>query len=87
VRLCYIDSFNDTLYRLYEELGCGRKDVVGLQSIRWVVGAKNLPLLALPLGLVDGINVILDFHHDAPVLFDYSRATGNSLGRLDGKRA
>lgn len=75
------------LYCLTLELGRSREDVVSLQSIRWIVRTKNLPLLPLPLWLVDGIDVILNFHHDATILLNYCGTAIDALGRLDGKRA
>lgn len=78
---------------LYATISCldlalrqSREDVVGLQGVGWIIGAEDLLLLALPLGLVDGIDVVLDFHNNASVLLYHRRAAVNTLGRLDGQR-
>lgn len=62
-----------------------REDIGSLKSVRSAIGTKDLVLLALPLGLVDGIDPVLDFHDDAAVLGDKTAAALGALGRLDGK--
>jgi hypothetical protein len=42
-------------------------------------------LLALPFGLVNGIDPVLDLHDDAAILLDNARATLKALCGLDRK--
>ena len=62
-----------------------REYIAGLQHIRLISRAKDLPLLALPLRLVDAINPVLNFEDEATVLLDDARAAIQTLGRLDGQ--
>jgi hypothetical protein len=66
-------------------LTLSREDVVSLKCVSRVVGTENLPLLALPLRLVDRINVVLNLHDDAAVLFNGAATAVKTLSRLDGK--
>lgn len=44
------------------------KPITSLQHIRVITRSINLLLATLPLWLVDGVNPVLDLHHQAPVL-------------------
>lgn len=68
-------------------LTLGGEDIVSLKSVSRVIGTEDLPLLALPLRLVDSINVVLDLHDNAAVLLDGAATAVKTLGRLDRKRA
>ena len=61
----------------------GREDVVSLKSVGRSVRAENLALLTLPLGLVDGINPVLNLHNETTILLNKARLTINTLGGLD----
>lgn len=63
------------------------ENVLRLEDVRVVTGAEDLLLLALPLGVVDGVNPVLDLHDDAAVLLDDARAALVPLGGLDGEGA
>lgn len=45
-----------------------REAVRSLKNIRRIARSKDVPLLALPLGLVDSINPVLNLHNNAAVL-------------------
>lgn len=64
--------------------------VAGLQHVRVTTRCEDLLIVTAPLGLVDGINVVLDLHDDAAVLSDSSREVGvveETLVLLDSKSA
>ncbi len=61
--------------------------IISLKSIGRIVGTKDLSLLALPFGLVDSINVILDFHHDATILLNGTATAVKSLSGLNRQRS
>lgn len=58
-----------------------REAVSSLEHIRRIAGAEDVALLALPLGLVDGVDPVLNLHDDAAVLLDDTRAVGLSTLR------
>jgi hypothetical protein len=67
------------LYLIYRENVLRLKDV-------WVVSrAEDLLLLALPFGVVDGVDPVLDFHDEAAVFLNYTRAALVALSGLDGE--
>ena len=68
-------------------LALSGEDVVSLEGVGRVVGTEDLPGIALPLRLVDGIDVVLDLHDDAAVLLNSAAAALKTLSRLNGKRA
>jgi len=68
----------------HQHLLRGREDIVGLQRVGRAVGTEYLPALALPLRLVDGVDPVLNLHHDATVLLNESTAAWDTLSRLDG---
>jgi hypothetical protein len=50
-----------------------RELVSSLENV-WVVSrTEDVSLLSLPLGLVDGINPVLNLHHHAAILLDNTR--------------
>lgn len=62
----------------------------GLEDVGVVARAEDLALVALPLGLVDGVDPVLDLHDDAAVLLDGAWAGGDveeTLGLLEGEGA
>lgn len=64
--------------------------VSGLENVCVVARAEDLALVALPLGLVDGVDPVLDLHDDAAVLLDGAWAGGDveeTLGLLEGEGA
>lgn len=50
--------------------------VTRLQHVGVVTGPEDLLLATLPLGLVDGVDPVLDLHDQAPVLGDRPREVG-----------
>ena len=67
-------------------LAFGGEDVVSLKSVGRVVGTKYLPLLALPLRLIDGINIVLNLHDNAAVLLNSTTTAVKALSRLNRER-
>lgn len=66
------------------------EDVAGLEDVRVAAGAEDLLALALPLGVVDGVDPVLDLHDEAPVLRDRARevlVVEQALRRLERHRA
>lgn len=61
-----------------------RKHVISLKRISSCVRSENLPLLTLPLGVINGIDPVLNFHDDATVLGYVLAATRVTLGGFDG---
>lgn len=49
------------------------EDVAGLEDVRVAAGAEDLLALALPLGVVDGVDPVLDLHDQAAVLRNRAR--------------
>lgn len=67
-----------------------REVVRRLEDIRRIARTKDVALLALPLGLVDGIDPVLDLHDDAAILLDGAWTIGDvaeTLGFLEGEGA
>ena len=62
------------------------EDVVSLKSVGRVVRTEDLLLLALPLRLIDGINVVLNLHDNAAVLLNSTTTAVQTLSGLNGKR-
>ena len=62
------------------------KDVLCLEHVGFVARTEDLLLLALPLGVVDGVDPVLDLHDEAAVLFDDAGTALVTLGGLDGER-
>lgn len=73
----------DILNKTIIDLLLSGEDVVSLESVGAGVGTKDLLLLALPLGLIDGIDPVLDLHDDTTVLLHVAGKTLRTLGRLD----
>lgn len=74
---------------------CGSQGFVDGEAVDsfkgiWVIPrAKDLPLLPLPLGLIDGIDPILNLHHETTILLDDPGTTSiveETLSVLQGKR-
>lgn len=63
------------------------EDVSSLQGVGWALWAKDLLSLALPFGVVDSCDPVLDFHDDTSKLGHKCGASSKTLGRLDGKSA
>lgn len=67
-----------------------REVVSRFKNIRVVTRAKDLPLIPLPLRLIDSINPVLDLHDDTAVLLNHTRVTGlveETLGLLQRESA
>lgn len=65
------------------------EDVAGLKDVGVAAGAEDLLGLALPLGVVDGVDPVLDLHDDAAVLGDGAReirVVVQALARLERHR-
>jgi len=65
-----------------------REAVSSLEHVRRIAGAEDVALLALPLGLVDGVDPVLDLHDNAAVLLNHTRAVGlveQTLGLLESE--
>jgi len=64
--------------------------VRSLEHVWPIARPEDVALLALPLGLVDGVDPVLDLHDDAAVLLHGARAGGDveeALGLLEGEGA
>lgn len=53
--------------------GVDGEDVAGLEDVGVAAGAEDLLVLAPPLGMVDGVDPVLDLHHQAAVFRDRAR--------------
>lgn len=79
-----------TIVRLRRCGGVDAEDVAGLEDVGVASGAEDLLGLALPLGVVDGVDPVLDLHDEAAVLGDCAGevlVVEETLRRLERHRA
>ena len=80
-----LDTTRGSKFRISHQRLVDRKDILGLENIRLIARTKDLLLLALPLGVVDAVDPVLDLQDDAAVLLNDAGATFVALGGLDGE--